>query len=88
MGIKNVKMSTIDLMTHPNPYLEHFSTKTNKGLEWYQSKAYDFLYCCRIFFSNFKGLVSLNLKKHCSAFLDNVSPSRKKTLLYLFYKRL
>jgi hypothetical protein len=37
--------------------------------KWYQLKAYDFLYCRRIYiFKIFTGFVPLNLKKHFSAF--------------------
>jgi hypothetical protein len=40
--------------------------ETNRGLEWYQSKAYDSSIAARYFFY-LKGLVPLNLKKHFSA---------------------
>jgi hypothetical protein len=42
-------------------------TKTNRGLEWYQSKAYDLPLFQWIFFFNLKGLHSLKSKNVFSA---------------------
>jgi hypothetical protein len=41
--------------------------KTNRGLEWYQSKAYDLLYCRQIVFFYFYRFCPFKLKKQFSA---------------------
>jgi hypothetical protein len=45
-------------------YLKVLSTKTNRGLEWYQSKAYDLPLFRWIFFFKFKGPSLFKKKKH------------------------
>jgi hypothetical protein len=54
----------------PYAYFKCFSqtysfkgTVQRRGLEWYQSKACDFLYYRRIFFFKFKGPTSATYKK-------------------------
>jgi hypothetical protein len=41
------------------------------GQKWYQSKAYDLLYCRWIFILIFTGFVPLNLKKQFFGVLQN-----------------
>jgi hypothetical protein len=46
--------------------------ETNRGLQWYQSKAYDFLYCRQIFFKIFYGFCPFKFKETLFGVLQNL----------------
>jgi hypothetical protein len=45
--------------------------KTNMGQKWYQSTAYDFLYCRRKFFKKFYGFCAFKFKETVFGILQN-----------------